>query len=272
MPSGSGRCHRVRPAWRPAAGVVPAGRGQDPAQRDPAAVDRDGPLHALSPPVNGAAPGAFADAGRLGDAAVGGDVLQQQADDAVIGLPRDLQQPGEDPGPDPLIAAVPDGGSAAGAVGDGLMRAAEPADPEQLLEHDPAPAAAQRLGRVIGRAEAPRNAPTRATSNTPLAPNELRPPDPPRASPAGGAGLRMEVSDVQVAHDGIDGLPAHGDRSSPRRAEGQEQGQAESDHNREPADQECGPQTGTQGKYGGVHDQRCPADEQDDYIKDGQFT
>jgi hypothetical protein len=51
----------------------------------------------------------------------------------------------------------------------------------------------------------------------------------------------VKVADVQVSHDGIDGLPAYGDRASPRRAQGKHQGQAESDHGREPADEQGRP-------------------------------
>ena len=132
---------------------MPVRGGQDPAERDTAGhLHGDGPLHALFPPVNGTAPGALPAAGRLGDAAVDGDAAQFQADDPVIGLPGDRVQLLEDPGPDPFIPAVPDGGGTAGAVGDGLIRAAEPADLEQFLENDPVggppPTAAQRVSGV----------------------------------------------------------------------------------------------------------------------------
>jgi hypothetical protein len=117
------------------------------------AVDHAGAFHALFPPVNGAAAGAFPAAGRLGDAPVDGDFLQEQADDAVVGLQRDLLEAGEDPGLDPLVAAVPDGGRRAGAVGDRLIRAAEPQDLDELFEDDPVgdppPVAAQRMGRRV---------------------------------------------------------------------------------------------------------------------------
>jgi len=136
-------------------GVVPACRGEDPAEGDARGLHRDGPLHALFSPVDGAAPGALAAAGRFRAAAVDGDVAQFQADDPVIGVPGDRVQLPEDPQFYPLIAPVPDGGGAAGAVGDRLIRAAEPADLEQFLEHDPVrdpgPMAAQRVGGVIGR-------------------------------------------------------------------------------------------------------------------------
>jgi hypothetical protein len=73
----------------------------------------DGP--ATSPPPGG-----------LGDAAVHGDVVEQQADDAVVGVQGDLLELREDPEVDPLVAAVADRGCRAGAVGDALVGAAEP--------------------------------------------------------------------------------------------------------------------------------------------------
>ena len=102
----------------------------------------DGP--ATSPP-----PGAF------GDAPVDGDVVEQQPDDAVVGLAGDPGQLGEHPESDPLVAAVPDGGRRAGGVGDRLVGAAEPQHLDQLVEHDPIrdPAAvtAPRMSGDIGR-------------------------------------------------------------------------------------------------------------------------
>src|ERR1700677_4825299 len=65
-------------------GVVPVRRGQHPVERDAVALYQQGPLHAEFPPVDRAAAGALAAAGRLGDAAVDGQVPQQQAGDAVV--------------------------------------------------------------------------------------------------------------------------------------------------------------------------------------------
>src|SRR5262249_15931323 len=105
--------------------------------------------------VHRAAPGAGPAARGLRDAPVDGQLLQDQADDAVIGLPGDLLEPGEDPGPDTLIAPFPDGGGRAGAVRDRLIRAAEPQDLDEFLEDDPVrdprPVAAQRVSAVIDR-------------------------------------------------------------------------------------------------------------------------
>ena len=77
-------------------------------------------------------------------------------DHAVVGLPGDLVQFREDPGLDPLVAAVPDRGGTAGAVGDRRIGAAEPQDLDEFLEDDPVayprPVAAQRVRGVIDRA------------------------------------------------------------------------------------------------------------------------
>jgi len=108
------------------------------------------------PRAGGAAAGAFPAAGGLGDAPVNGEFLQDQADDAVIGLPCDRLQPREDPGLDPLVAAVADRGGAAGAVGDRCIGAAEPQDLDELFEDDPVGdpwlVAAQRVRGDIDRA------------------------------------------------------------------------------------------------------------------------
>jgi len=105
------------------------------------------------PAVGRAGTGAVPAAGRLGDAPVDGDVPQGQADDPVIGLPRDHLQVREDPGLDPLVAAVPDRGGSAGAVGDRRIGAAGPQDLDQFLEDDPVRdprlVAAQRVRGVI---------------------------------------------------------------------------------------------------------------------------
>ena len=129
------------------------GRKPHAAQWDAAPLDHEGPFHAQLAAVDRAAPGALAAAGGLGDAPVDGNVGQGQADDAIVGFPGDLFQVGEDPGPDPLVAAVPDRGGPAGAVGDRGIRAAEPQDLEELFEDDPVGdprfVAAQRVRGVI---------------------------------------------------------------------------------------------------------------------------
>jgi hypothetical protein len=64
----------------------------------------------------------------LGDAAVNDDLLHDQVGDAVIGLQRGLLEPGEDPGLGPFVAAFPDRGGRAGAVGSVRVLAARTAD------------------------------------------------------------------------------------------------------------------------------------------------
>jgi hypothetical protein len=130
---------------------VPVGPGQHPAQRDAVALDQDRAFEALFAPVDRGGSGAFTPAGGFGDAAVDGDVLQEQSDDAVVGVAGDAGQRGEHAEGDPFVAAVPDRGRRAGGVGDALIRAAEPQDLQELVEHDPVgdPAAVTppRMGR-----------------------------------------------------------------------------------------------------------------------------
>jgi hypothetical protein len=113
-------------------------------------------LHAELAAAGGAGADVLAAAGRLRDAPAGRDVLQRQADEPVIGVAGNGLQPGEDPCPDPFVAALPDRGRRAGEVRDGLIRAAEPQDLDELLEDDPVadpgPVTAQRMGRIVDRA------------------------------------------------------------------------------------------------------------------------
>ena len=137
-------------------GVVPVRGGQHPAERDALSLNHERPFHAQLAAVDRAPARAFPAAGGLGDAPVDGQVLQDQADDPVIGLPRDLLQLAEDPGLDPLVAAFADRGGTAGAVGDRRVRAAEPQDLDELFEDDPVGdprlVTAQRVRGVIDRA------------------------------------------------------------------------------------------------------------------------
>jgi hypothetical protein len=57
------------------------------------------------------------------------DLVEHQADDAVVGIQGDLFELGEGPEPDPLVATGPGGGRRAGALGDALVGAAEPQRP-----------------------------------------------------------------------------------------------------------------------------------------------
>jgi hypothetical protein len=100
---------------------VPARQGEHAVQRDAVPLYHAGALHALLAAVYRAAACAFPAAGCLGDAPVDGDFLQEQADDAVVGFQRDLLEFREDPGLDPFVAAVPDSGGRAVAVGDRLI-------------------------------------------------------------------------------------------------------------------------------------------------------
>ena len=134
-------------------GVVPVRRGEHPVQGDAVSLGHERPLHAQLAAVDWAGTRAFAAAGRLGDAPVDGQLLQEQADDAVVGIQRDLLELAEDPGLDPLVAALADRGGRAGAVGNAHVRAAEPQDLDDLFEDDPVadprPVTAQRVRGII---------------------------------------------------------------------------------------------------------------------------
>jgi hypothetical protein len=107
------------------------------------------------PRSTGGAPGHLAAAGGFGDRAVDGDLVEDEADDPVVGLQRDLLEPGEDAEPDPLVATVADRGGRAGRVGDRLVGAAEAQQLQHLVEDDPVSdawaVAAQRMVRVVLR-------------------------------------------------------------------------------------------------------------------------
>jgi hypothetical protein len=99
-----------------------AGGREDAAERDPPAL---GMTDRFMPGLPRSTACALPAAGRLGDAPVDGQFLQHQAGHAVVGVAGCLLQLREDARLDPLVAALADGGGAAGAVGDGLVRAAE---------------------------------------------------------------------------------------------------------------------------------------------------
>ena len=98
----------------------------------------------------------MAAAGGFGDAPVDGEVIKLQADHAVVGLQHQQLQGGEDAQADPVVAAVADGGSRAGLVGDLAVAAAKHQDLHQLVEHDPvgdaSPVAAKGMVGVVGAA------------------------------------------------------------------------------------------------------------------------
>ena len=116
------------------------------------ALDHQRAFHALLAPVDRGRAGDLATARGLGDAPVDGDLIQQQAHDAVVGLQRDLLELGEQSGFDPFVAAVADRARRAGRVGDRLVGAAEPQHLNELVEHDPIrnppPMTPQRVRRV----------------------------------------------------------------------------------------------------------------------------
>lgn len=106
-------------------------------------------------PVNRGASRGFTASGSFGGGPVNGDLVQYQADDAIVGGQGDLLELGEDAQADPLTPAASERGGRAGGVGDGLVGAAEPQDLQQLVEDDPVAdpqtVTAQRMGRIVDR-------------------------------------------------------------------------------------------------------------------------
>jgi len=86
----------------------------------------------------------------LGDAPVDGNIGQRQSNNAVVGVAGDAGQRGEHAQRDPFVAAVPDRGRRAGGVGDALIRAAEPQNLHELVEHDPVGDAAAMTAPRMG--------------------------------------------------------------------------------------------------------------------------
>ena len=89
-------------------------------------------------------------AGCLDQAAVHGDLLELEPDDAVVGLQAQLLQRREDPGSDPFVPAGAYRGGRARVVGDLDVRGAEHQSIHELVEDDPVgdprPVATQRVG------------------------------------------------------------------------------------------------------------------------------
>lgn len=131
------------------------GPGQDTTQGDAVAVHHAGAFQALLAPVNRRAPRDLTTARGLGDAAVDGDLVQDQPHDPVVSLKRELPQPRKDTQPDPLIAAGADRGGRTRGVGNRLVGTAEPQQLQQLVEDDPVtdtpPVTAQRMSRIVDR-------------------------------------------------------------------------------------------------------------------------
>lgn len=132
------------------------GPGRHCPKRDTLGLNDGGALAALLATVDWAARGGVAAAGGFGDAPVDGEVIKLQADHAVVGLQHQQLQGGEDAQADPVVAAVADGGSRAGLVGDLAVAAAKHQDLHQLVEHDPvgdaSPVAAKGMVGVVGAA------------------------------------------------------------------------------------------------------------------------
>ena len=97
----------------------------------------DGALHALFAPVNRAAPGDLASAGRLGDGAVHGQVVQVQSDHLVVGGQRHAQQRPTVPGLGPRGQATADGAVRAARAGDAFVAAAVHQRGDHMVEHHP---------------------------------------------------------------------------------------------------------------------------------------
>src|SRR3979490_13061 len=78
---------------------------------DAEALHHQRAFHALLAPIDRGRAGALAATGGFGDAPAHGNLVQYQADDAVVGVQGDLLELGEQPGLDPFVAAVADCGS-----------------------------------------------------------------------------------------------------------------------------------------------------------------
>jgi hypothetical protein len=134
--------------------VAAVGRGGDRAQRDATRVGEDRAFQPLLAAVHRAGPGNLAAAGRLGGAPVHRQLLQLQAEHAVVAGQHRQAQPLGHPGADPLVAPAPQRGRRAGGVGDAPVAAAEHQDLDELVKDDPvgdaAAVAAQRVVHVAG--------------------------------------------------------------------------------------------------------------------------
>jgi hypothetical protein len=131
-----------------AAATVPSGM-----PRASVTVER---LWPCLPRSTGLRPAASPPQGAFGDAAIHREVAELQADHLVICLQDEQLQGGKDPGGDPLVAAVADGGRRAGLVGDLAVATAEHQHLDELVEDDPvghaSPVAAQGVVGVVGAA------------------------------------------------------------------------------------------------------------------------
>jgi hypothetical protein len=112
------------------------GRGGHRGDRNAGAVGELGTLHAALGPVHRVGAGAFTTAGRLGGAAVHGEVREVQADRLVIGVQAGQLQPVPHAQVDPLVAAAAHRRRRARRVGDAFIADAEHQRLDQLVEHD----------------------------------------------------------------------------------------------------------------------------------------
>jgi hypothetical protein len=108
------------------------------AKGDARSLSGHGAFEALLAAVHGAATGDLAAAGCLGAAPVDGEIVQLQADDAVVGAKDQQAQLLGQTGGDPLVAAAAKGGGRAGGIGNPAVAAAENQDLDELVENGPA--------------------------------------------------------------------------------------------------------------------------------------
>ncbi|GAB2805293.1 hypothetical protein GCM10027073_42290 [Streptomyces chlorus] len=113
------------------------GSGQDTTEWNAVSVGRTRAFQTLLAAVDRGTPGHLAASGSLGDGAVHSDLVEDEADDPVVGVQRDLLELGEDAESYPLVATAADRGGRADRVGDRLVRTAEAQQLQELVEDDP---------------------------------------------------------------------------------------------------------------------------------------
>src|SRR4051794_23972883 len=146
--------------WSKRASMSSAGRSSGESLRcapattqpiaDPGRLDQQAAFAALFPAVDRGPVRGLAATGGLDDAAIDGDITQVESDQTVVGLQRDVLEPIEDPGLDPLITSLADRGRRARAVGGPRVPDHVDQDLDQLVEHnpigDPGPMTAEGMG------------------------------------------------------------------------------------------------------------------------------
>jgi hypothetical protein len=125
------------------------------SQRDARGLGGDRALEPLFAAVDRAATGELAAAGRLGGAPVDAQIVQLQAEHAVVGGHDQQVQVFGQAERDPFVAAAPQRGSRAGGVFDAAVAAAKDQDLDEPVEDDAVgyagAVAAQRVGVVAVR-------------------------------------------------------------------------------------------------------------------------